>query len=113
VTLRRILVALDASPHSLAALEATSEMAARTKAGLLGLFIGDINLSHLAGLPFAREVGFPSAISRKLDVGSMERALKVVAERAHIRWSFRVTRGSVVTELLSGALEADLLVSGR
>jgi hypothetical protein len=63
-------------------------------------------------------VGFPSAISRELDIVAMERALKVVAaqarraimtaaERGRIRWSFRVARGSVVTELLSAALEAD------
>ena len=124
MSFRRILVALDASPHSLAALEAASEMAARMKAELLGLFVEDINLLRLAGLPFAREVGFPSAISRKLDIVAMERALKVAAaqarratitaaERARIRWSFRVARGSVVTELLSAALEADLLVLGK
>jgi len=124
VSFRRILVALNASPHSLAALEAASEMAARMKAELLGLFVEDINLLRLAGLPFAREVGFPSAISRKLDIVAMERALKVAAaqarratitaaERARIRWSFRVARGSVVTELLSAALEADLLVLGK
>jgi nucleotide-binding universal stress UspA family protein len=99
-------------------------MAARMKAELLGLFVEDINLLRLAGLPFAREVGFPSAISRELDIVAMERALKVVAvqarraimnaaERARIRWSFRVARGSVVTELLSAALEADLLVLGK
>ena len=124
MSFRRILVALDASPHSLAALEAASEMAARTEAELLGLFVEDINLLRLAGLPFAREVGFPSAISRELDIVAMERALKVVAararqaittaaERARIRWSFRVARGSVVTELLSAALEADLLALGK
>jgi len=124
VSFRRILVALDASQHSLAALEAASEMAVRMKAELLGVFVEDVNLLRLAGLPFAREVGFPSAISRELDIVAMDRALKVVAaearraimivaERARVRWSFRIARGSVVNELLSAALEADLLVLGK
>ena len=99
MSFRRILVALDASAHSLAALQAASEMAAWMESELVGLFLEDINLVRLAGLPFAREVGFPSAISRELDVVAMERALKLVAvqakqaiaataERAHVPWSF-------------------------
>ena len=124
MSFRRILVALDASAHSLAALQAASEMAARMESELVGLFVEDINLVRLAGLPFAREVGFPSAISRELDVVAMERALKLVAvqakqaiaataERAHVPWSFRVARGSVVAELLSAAPEVDLVALGR
>jgi nucleotide-binding universal stress UspA family protein len=122
MSFRRILVALDASAHSLAALQAASEMAARMESELIGLFVEDINLVRLAGLPFAREVG--SAISRQLDVAAMERALKVAAaqakeaiaataERVRVPWSFRVTRGSVVAELLSAAPEVDLLALDR
>ena len=43
-TIRRILVALDASPHSLAALEAASELADALKAELVGIFVEDVNL---------------------------------------------------------------------
>ena len=42
--IRRILVALDTSKHSLAALEAADELAAWLKAELFGLFVEDINL---------------------------------------------------------------------
>ena len=48
-TIRRILVALDASPHSQAALQAASELAAALKAELVGIFVEDVNLLHLAG----------------------------------------------------------------
>lgn len=124
MSFRRILVALDASAHSLAALQAASEIAARLESELVGLFVEDINLVRLAGLPFAREVGFPSAISRELDVAAMERSLKLLAaqakqaiaataERVHVPWSFRVARGSVVAELLSAAPEVDLVALGR
>jgi nucleotide-binding universal stress UspA family protein len=123
-TIRRILVALDASPHSQAALEAASELADVLKAELVGIFVEDVNLLRLAGLPFAREVGYPSGIDRPLDSPSMERELRIqaaqvrqtlagVAERRQIRWSFRVVRGHVASELLTAAQEADLLALGR
>jgi nucleotide-binding universal stress UspA family protein len=123
-TIRRILVALDASPHSQAALEAASELADVLKAELVGIFVEDVNLLRLAGLPFAREVGYPSGTDRPLDSPSMERELRIQAEqvrqtlagvavRRQIRWSFRVVRGQVATELLTAAQEADLLALGR
>ncbi len=43
-TIRRILVALDASPHSQAALEAASDLADALKAELVGIFVEDVNL---------------------------------------------------------------------
>ena len=76
-TTRRILVALDASQHSLAALEAASELAEALKAELVGIFVEDVNLLNLAGLPFVREVGYPSGAARPLDSPSMERALRI------------------------------------
>ena len=102
--IRRILVALDASLHSLAALEAASELAEALKAELVGIYVEDINLLHLAGLPFAHEVSYLSVAVRQLDSPSMERELRVQAERARqvlagvagrrqLRWSFRVVRG--------------------
>jgi nucleotide-binding universal stress UspA family protein len=123
-TIRRILVALDASLHSLAALEAASELAGALKAELVGIFVEDVNLLHLAGLPFAREFRYLSRADRPLDSPSMERELRIqaeqvrqtlagVAERRQLRWSFRVVRGQVATELLTAAQEADLLALGR
>jgi nucleotide-binding universal stress UspA family protein len=122
--IRRILVALDASPHSLAALEAAVELAGRLRAELLGLFVEDINLLRLAGSPLAREVGFFSATRRRLDAQEIERqlraqasrtrqALQRIAERARVRWSFRVARGVIASELLTAASEADLIILGR
>jgi nucleotide-binding universal stress UspA family protein len=122
--IRRILVALDASSQSLAALDAAVELAARMEAELMGLFVEDINLLELAGLPFAREINYFSATHQQLDSQKMERALKVkaeqarqalaaAAERSQVRWSFRVVRGQVLSELLEAAMEADLLTLGK
>lgn len=122
--IHRILVALDASPHSLAALEAAAELAASMDAELLGLFVEDINLVRLADLPFAQEVGGYSAVVRKLDAHQLERQLRAQANRARraiarladlaqLRWSFDVVRGAIPTELLTAAMKADLIILGK
>jgi nucleotide-binding universal stress UspA family protein len=122
--IRRILVALDASPHSLSALEAAAELAASFSAELLGLFVEDINLLRLAELPFAREVGHFSGTVRRLDTQRVERqlraragrarqALAATAERAQVRWSFQTTCGQIASELLSAALDVDLVILGK
>lgn len=120
----RILVAVDASPPSLAALEAAAELAASLQAELLGLYIEDINLLRAADSPFAREVGTFSGVIRELDSQRLQRQLRSqanrvrrrlsqLAERAHVRWSFRVTRGAIDAELLSAASDVDLVILGR
>ena len=123
-TIRRILVALDASRHSLAALEAAVELAADLEAELQGLFVEDVNLLRLAGLPVAREVLYPFVAATRLDRARMERELRAQAtqarralaaacEQRQIKWSFRVVRGEVAPEVLAAALEADLLSLGK
>jgi nucleotide-binding universal stress UspA family protein len=124
IEIRRILVALDASSHSAAALEASAELASRMGAELLGLYVEDMNLLRLAELPFAQEVGQFTAIRRRLDIREVERQirgqtvrvrrmLEVTTRRARVRWSFQVTRGMVVNEVLQAASEVDALVLGR
>jgi nucleotide-binding universal stress UspA family protein len=122
--IERILVAVDASPHSLAALEAAVDLAARFEAELAGLFVEDENLLRLADLPFVYEIGIFSATRRRLESQDLERQLRVqrrriqrvftlTTERAQVRWSFRVVRGTVLSEVLTAASEADVLVLGR
>ena len=124
LTIQRILVALDASYHSLAALEAAAELAASLKAELQGLFVEDVNLLRVARSPVAREVRYPFVAAARLDPARMERALRAQAsqarqaiaaacERRQIKWSFRVVRGEVAPEVLAAALEADLLSLGK
>jgi nucleotide-binding universal stress UspA family protein len=121
---RRILVALDVSKHSLAALEAAVRLAASMEAELLGIFVEDLNLLRVAALRGARQICYPSAIAESLDLATMERDLRVraeqarkalsaVAERAQVPWSFRVVRGQVASEVLAAAPEADLLILGK
>jgi len=122
--IRRILVALDSTPSSMEAMRAAAELAASLGAELMGLFVEDIDLLRLAQLPFACQVGSFSATLYPLDKNHVERqlraqagrarqALAVVAERAQIRWSFRVARGRVITEVVAAATEVDLLILGK
>lgn len=122
--IRRILVALDASTDSVAALKTAARMAASLQAELVGLFVEDINLLRLAGLPFASEVQRVTGTGRVLDEAGMERDLQLQASQARralanaaadaeATWTFRVVRGMVTTEILAAALEADLLTLGR
>jgi nucleotide-binding universal stress UspA family protein len=124
VLIKRILVALDASSHSLAALEAAADLAAHLEAELVGLFVEDVNLLRLGELPFAREVGVFSARWRRVDTREIERQLRAQAERARraleaqahrtsVRWSFEVRRGVVGASLLQAASDADLVIMGR
>lgn len=124
LTIRRILVALDTSTHSMAALEASARLAASIEAELIGIFVEDVNLLRLAKLPFSKEVTWPSAARRALSEEDMEqelrlrasqarRALAYAAEEAEAEWSFRTVRGTVTEEVLKAALEADLLSLGR
>jgi len=123
VPIRRILVALDASAASGAALDAAARLAAGMEAELLGLFVEDINLLRFAGLSFAREVGFPTARMRRMRSADMESALRAqaslaqealtaAAEGQRLHFSFRVVRGEVSAQLLAATQEADLLVIG-
>ena len=64
----RILVALDASPYSHAAIEVATILAADLRAELQALFIEDIDLLRLAALPFTREVDETSASMRPASI---------------------------------------------
>lgn len=121
--IHRILVALDASAYSLAALEAAARLAAALEAELDGLYVEDINLLHWADLPFTRVVRYPASVDEAVDKAGMEKQLQRRAEQARralaniarelkLPWSFKVVRGQVTPVLLAAALEADLLALG-
>jgi nucleotide-binding universal stress UspA family protein len=122
--IRRILVALDASPASLAALDAAAELANALSVELSGLFVEEVNLLRVAALPSTRAPGSFSGRPAPLERQGVERgiraearrareALAAAAERNLLRWSFRVARGMVAPEILAATSEANLVVLGR
>ncbi len=121
---RRILVALDASPHSRAALRMAVRLAADLEAELEGLFVKDKNLLRAAQLPFAKEVRSHSVSPKRLSDRRVQRQLRYQAERAEaalqeateqaeVSYNFRVVEGHVTRELLRVAQEFDLVALGK
>lgn len=121
--LRRIVVGLDASRYSRAALLTAARLAEWLQSELIGLFIEDVDLLRFSRLPFAHEIVFPAAVPRKMDSGQLERLLRMraveirreleeEAQKRKIRYDFRVVRGPVHAEVLAAAVDADLLALG-
>ena len=121
--IRRIVVGLDTAPHSRPALAAAAMLAAELDVELEALFVESDELHRLAALPFARELGFTSASPRPIDPAALERALEARAGQARraltelaglhaVRWTLRVTRGSVTEEVLAASTGAVLTIMG-
>jgi len=122
--IRKILIALDASPASQAALQLAAELAVRHEAELIGIYVEDINLLRSAEIPIIHEVGAYSAISRRMDrkhieselraqANRVEQLLARIARRTNLRWSFRSVRGLIPLELISAAENVDLIILGK
>ncbi len=124
ILIRRILVALDASAHSLAALEAAAFLAGRLDAELTGLFVTDRAVLRAAALPFTRVIDPLSCAPRPFESAGVRRQFRILAERARRMFeavaaraettaTFRVVEGDVAAEVLAAAAEADLLALGQ
>lgn len=121
---RRIAVALDASPHCLPGLALAAALAAALDAEIEGVFVEDTELIRLAGLPFLREFRAVTRAETALDAERLQRELRAAARqvRAHLErsaselgvaCSFRVWRGDLEAEILGAALGAELFALGR
>jgi hypothetical protein len=103
VRIERIIACF--APGSAGAPQAVARLAREMQAELLGLFVEDVELLRFAALPFAAEVGFPSAAKRSMDVARLERqmraqaraleeALAAILGPAPDGWRFRVERAA-------------------
>ncbi len=120
---RRIVVAIDSSADANAALEEAASLAARLHAELEGVYVQDINLVRLAGLPVGREIRFLTGEGRDFTTDALEaetraqefaarRAIAAAAARASVAYAFRIARGQVDVEVISAAGNGDLLILG-
>jgi predicted phosphoribosyltransferase len=120
----RIVVALDTASLVAPVIETGAALAAGLNAMLDALFVEDERLLRLAALPFAHELGFPSARLRRLEAGDVERALRAqvdqvrkqlaaTAEALELQWQLNVARGDVLRTALGYAPLTGILVVGR
>lgn len=119
-----IVVLLDTSPASEAALSAAARIARHRGMELVGLFIEEQDLIRSAAYPFAREVSFLSATSRPIDSqmlrGRLDRQRRLIeqrlaeeAARYAVSWRLQVETGSVAEALAASGLEVELLLLGK
>ncbi|HBV21865.1 MAG TPA: universal stress protein [Nitrosomonas sp.] len=120
----RILVAIDASVANRNILQAGIALANRFNARLNALFIEDIDLFHVAELPFVREFVYGSPTGRSINVAGMERSMQTqtarlrklveaIAQQNKIEITFDVLRGNVASALCDASKQTDLLVIGK
>lgn len=122
--LEHILVALDASRHSRAALQAAVNLAKSMDAELHGLFVEDQNWFNISQLPMLSEISDLTGTRRPLQSDWVERQVRILAERArrllqeeasmhHLPYHFETVRGDVAEQLLKASEDADLITIGR
>lgn len=121
VTRKRLLIAFDANQDYRTILDIAVRLAAHQQADLSALFVEDINLYHLAGLPFICEIDRISSTEKPLDALKLARDLEkqllqirnLLADfkkRASVEISLTVVRGHYISEALAAAADADLLL---
>lgn len=119
-----ILVAIDAGVASRNILQAGIVLANRFNARLNAVFIEDIDLFHVAELPFVREYIYGSPAGRLVNVAGMERSVQTqtarlrklvesIAQQNKIEITFDVLRGNIASALCDASKQTDLLVIGK
>jgi nucleotide-binding universal stress UspA family protein len=122
-SITRILVALDADPLGSGILEVAARFAVQLQGQLSGLFVQDVNLLRLTGLPFAQRSGLWSrgrpvtfqSLQRDMEATAetMRAALAQLATEEQLPWSFEVVQGSLLRVLLQTSQQADVLLIVR
>jgi nucleotide-binding universal stress UspA family protein len=120
---RRILVAVDSSEPSLAALALAAALADE-RDELVGAFVEDAAMLRIAEVPASRVVGYPSGTMRRVEPSMVRQELAALAARAEratnaivrnkaMRVSFRLIQGQVAPEVIAAAEHVDFVVIGR
>jgi hypothetical protein len=115
--LRRVLLAFDHGAPATQPLATARTLIEMLGGELAGLFVEDVNLLRVAALPFTREVGAMSGVSRPIELPDVERTLRARAEAAKrllselaaelsVPWSFRIERGNMLQRVLAQMTES-------
>lgn len=124
VFFRRILVGVDTSSHSRAALEAAAFLAQKVEGKLLGLFVQDEVWSKICKMPSVTAVneltGAKQSLKEKdlqeqisLLTRRLRRQLRTISRENQISHTWQTVQGRVEDEILQAAKEADLITIGR
>lgn len=121
VATSRIIVGWQSHTAIDHSVEAATLLAIATEAEVVGLFVEDVALIELAGLPFVRSVGIgdpsPKPVTRESIVAAYARGaaicrhlLSTHAAKAHVKWSFSTERGKLSAKIRSVVSVGDYVV---
>lgn len=124
VIFRRILVGVDTSSHSQAALEAAAVLAQKMEGKLFGLFVQDEVWSKICKMPAVTAVNALTGATQPLEEQDLQqqidlltkrlrRQLRTISRENQISHSWKTVQGCVEDEILQAAKEADLITIGR
>jgi len=124
ICVKRILIPIDSSSHSFAALQAAVFMAGHYDAVLKGVYVEDIVLLGLAEMPFPQEVGDYSAIVREISIDNLTRGISVQSKwvtttfqklinRSQLDGDITILRGKVIDIIMQESQDCDLLIIGK
>jgi nucleotide-binding universal stress UspA family protein len=120
----RILVSLDNSRHSLAALQAAVELAQHYGAELKAIFVEDTTLLRLAEMPFCQEVGEYTAIVREISSDGLSQGMVVqsrwvlrsfrnIINQTDLRAEIAIRRGNINETIATESQTCDLVIIGK
>lgn len=123
VLIREILVAIDTSKHSQAALEAAAFLARTLEANIRGVFVHDEIWNRVSQLPSTSSVNTLTGQISSFENDTMEYKIKLlknrlrkkiesVSRRHQISHSWHYLRGKVEEKILDAAKESDLITIG-
>ncbi|NBC03576.1 MAG: universal stress protein [Bacteroidetes bacterium] len=123
VLVRKILVAIDTSKHSQAALKAAASLARIMEANIHGVFVHDEVWNRVSRLPSVTSVNsLTGQVSAFKDETMQDRVqilenrlrqkLKEISQMHDITHSWQLARGKVGEEILNAARETDLITIG-
>lgn len=124
ILLHNILVAIDTSSHSRAALKAAAALAKIMEARIHGLFVQDEIWSKISRIPSSSTINELTGTIRPLKQKKLEnqiemlekrlrRRLETISRENKIKHSWESVRGIVEEKILEAAEEADLITIGR
>lgn len=123
ITISEILVALDSSIHSRAALETAAMVAELMHADLSGIFVREKEWKKISRLPSAQEIDektgqISQIVENRVDeqIRNLEKEIRehfdLIAERNKIQSSWKSVEGEVDEKVLEEAKNADLITIG-
>lgn len=121
---RRILVAVDTSSHSLAALEAAAHLAQKMEANIHGLFVHEELWQKIGRLPTMRTINELTGHDEELEKRSLDKQIELLKKRLkrridsisreyNLSHSWESVKGNVEEAILQAAEDADLITIGR